>query len=105
MNRVHQIVGLTLRRADRVANTHRAQHPSAGSHHVGTAALGARVKHLSGQPCRRVEPADGISLGVGVGISARRHDHTERGAGVPTGFDAIEDAVVSGLAKLDQIAL
>ena len=62
MDRLHQIIGLALRRADRLAHAHRAQHASARRDDLRAVAARAGVKYLARQPCRDLETVNRIAL-------------------------------------------
>src|SRR5882724_7716883 len=105
VNRVHELVRLSLRGGDGAAQADRAEYPPAGGDDLRAFAAGAGVEHFSGQPCGGIETADRISLTVGVGVAAGRHYDAERRARVPTSGGGVQRTGERRLAQVDQIAL
>src|ERR1700733_11174215 len=97
-DRVRELVRLSLRGGDGVAQANRAEYAAAGGHDLRAFGAGAGVKYFSGQPCGGIETADRITLTVAVGIAAGRHHDAERRARVPAGRGSIESAGERGLA-------
>ena len=98
VDRVYELVRLSLRGSDGVAQPNRAEYPPAGSDDLRAVRAGAGVKYFSGQPCGGIETADRITLTVTVGVTAGRHHNAERRARVPAGGGSIERTGERGLA-------
>jgi predicted metal-binding membrane protein len=92
VNRVHEVVRLSLRGGDGIAQTDRAEYAPAGGDDLRAFPAGAGVKDFSGQPCRGIETADRITLTVTVGVAAGRHHDAERRARVPAGTGSVQRA-------------
>ena len=67
VNRMHEIVRLTLRRSDARAQPDRAQHAAAGGQHLGVLRAGSGMENFAWQSRRGVETADPIARPVASG--------------------------------------